>query len=62
MAGRALPYQTMTKKDAMMSENNDQKNIEIDNILGPGYEPLAVCLVVLFIWIAIVSFGAKFFM
>jgi hypothetical protein len=52
----------MTKKDAMMNDINDQKNIEIENIMGPGYEPLAVCLVILFIWIAIVSFGAKFFM
>ena len=52
----------MTKKDAMMSEKNDQKDIEIDNILGQGYEPLAVCLVILFIWISLVSFGAKFFM
>jgi len=45
-----------------MNDINDQKNIEIENIMGPGYEPLAVCLVILFIWISIVSFGAKFFM
>lgn len=45
-----------------MSENSDQKNIEIENIMGPGYEPLAVCLVILFIWIFLVSFGARFFM
>jgi hypothetical protein len=46
----------------MMNEKNDQKNIEIENILGPGYEPLAVCLVILFIWMFIVAFGARFFM
>jgi hypothetical protein len=46
----------------MMSEKHDQTSIDNDNILGPGYEPLAVCLMILFIWMFVVAFASKFIM
>lgn len=45
-----------------MNENNAPEKIENNNILGPGLEPLAVCLMVLFIWMFVVSFVANKFM
>ena len=43
-----------------MDEKKDQK-IESENVLGQGYEPLAVSLMILFIWMFFLSIGAKFF-
>lgn len=45
-----------------MNENNTLEKIENDNVLGPGLEPLAVCLMILFVWMFFVSFASKFFM
>ncbi len=45
-----------------MSEQDTNKNIENNNVLGPGYEPLAVCLMILVIWMFFVAFTSKFFM
>ena len=45
-----------------MNDNNAPEKIENDNILGPGLEPLAVCLMILFIWMFVVAFASKFFM
>lgn len=46
----------------MMTEKNTPEKIKSDNILGPGLEPLAVCLMVLFIWMFFVSFVYEKFM
>ena len=45
-----------------MDQKNYYEKIEIDNPLGDGYEPMAVCLMVLFLWIFFVSFVSRFFM
>ena len=45
-----------------MSENITNENIDSDNVLGPGYEPLAVCLMILFIWMFCVAFASQIFM
>ncbi len=45
-----------------MNDNNSPEKIENDNVLGPGLEPLAVCLMILFIWMFVVTFASKFFM
>ena len=45
-----------------MSEKISDHNVENDNILGPGAEPLAVCLMVLVIWMFFVAFASKWFM
>lgn len=45
-----------------MSEKKDQINIDSENILGPGYEPLAVCLMILVIWMGVVAFASRFIM
>ncbi len=45
----------------MMNEENADKKIDNNNVLGPGYEPLAVCLMILFVWMFFVSFAGKYF-
>lgn len=45
-----------------MNEQNTNENMENDNVLGPGYEPLAVCLMILFVWMFFVAFASKYFM
>lgn len=44
-----------------MPENNNQ-NTESENILGDGYEPLAVSLITLFLWMLFLSVGYEYFM
>ena len=40
-----------------MDAKDRNQNAESDHGLGSGYEPLAVCLMILFIWMFIVSVG-----
>lgn len=44
-----------------MTEENTMKQGDNDFGLGTGYEPLAVCLMILFIWAFAVAFGSRFF-
>lgn len=43
-----------------MDEKNTNDKVEYENILGNGYEPLAVTLMLLFMWLILVSLGSKF--
>lgn len=45
-----------------MNEENTTKQGDSDFGLGTGYEPLAVCLMIIFIWAFAVAFGSRFFM
>jgi len=45
-----------------MSEQDTNNTIDSENALGPGYEPLAVCLMILVVWMFFVAFSSKFYM
>jgi hypothetical protein len=51
----------MSNTGMKMQEKNRDRKTEFENVLGPGYEPLAVCLMIIFIWMFFLSVGATIF-